>query len=601
MFYNNLLFFLVAIVVFSTQTPGEKPWLPPLIALALLLAALVMLSTLADRFFARATDPADYFIAEKRAQLVALSLFVGFVYLLDLKYYLGPLSWGGRLPAATDLAGLTCFFLLLAVIWRTARARYEQLFHRRHTTWGFIGANIKANLPMVLPWLVLSLTFDFLSLLPLPGLQQVLRSPWGEVVFLGLFVIFLLLFFPPLVRWLWGCTPLPPGPVRDHLVRFCRRQGFDSPVLLWPLFEGQALTAAILGVVPGLRYLLVTPALLDALSPDELDSVLAHEIGHVKRRHLLWYVALFLGFSLLAGVVAQFLPHLVLSGDFFYRLLHLLPARPETLLSILVALPLLALMLFSFRFIFGYFIRHFERQADQHVFVAQGTGRPLAAAFATITRLGGGRREEKNWHHFGMGERIDYLARCERDRGEIRRQDRKVRLSLAMYFLLVMTLVLGLRQIDIEGLSDDYQVRYTEAVLLHRERLEPANHLWPTLLGDFLHSRQLERRAVTAYERALPLSPDHAEVRNNLAWLLLTAQDHTLRDPQRALELAQAAAALQEHGSILDTLAVAYWANGKIEEAVLTERRAIRLDPRNQGYYQQQIERFKNERWDHAP
>ena len=254
-------------------------------------------------------------------------------------------------------------------------------------------------------------------------------------------------------------------------------------------------------------------------------------------------------------------------------------------------------MLMYFRFVFGYFIRNFERQADQFVFAAQGTGRSLVASFEKIVQLGGGRREEKNWHHFGMGERIDFLNRCERDRGEIGRQDRKVRLSLAAYFLLIGLLVLGLRQVNIERLSDGYEARYTEAVLLHKARLEPANSLWPILLGNFLQSRKLEQRAVEAYERAIRLSPDNAEVNNNLAWLLLTAQNESLRNPERALELAEIAVRLKEHGYILDTLAVAYWANNRIEEALLAERRAIRLDPRNRPYYQRQMEKFSNERW----
>ena len=571
--------------------------MPPLPALVLLLSATWLLSVLAGRLFVRTSDSARYFTAEKWSQTAAVALFVAFVYLLDLKYYLRPLSLGGKVPALTDIAGLACFFLLLAVIWRKARPSYAQLFHRRHTTWGFIGANIKANLPIVLPWLVLSLAFDLLSILPFQGLQGLLRSSWGEVVFLGLFVVFLVLFFPPLVRLLWGCTPLPPGPVRDHIVRFCRAQGFHSPILIWPLFEGQVLTAAIMGILPGMRYLMLTPALLETLSPDELDSVLAHEIGHVKRWHLVLYIGLFLGFSLLAGALALPLPHLVLSGDFFYRLLAFVPAAPETVLGVLVSLPLLAVMLLYFRFVFGFFIRNFERQADQYVFTAQGTGRPLVASFEKIVELGGGRREEKNWHHFGMGERIDFLDRCERDRTEIGRQDRKVRLSLAAYFLLVGLLVLGLRQIDTERLSDGYEARYAEAVLLHKARLDPANSLWPILLGDFLQGRKLERRAVEAYERALHLSPDNAEVNNNLAWLLLTAQDESLRDSKRALELAQTSARLKEHGHILDTLAAAYWANGRIEEALMAERRAIRLDSRNRPYYQRQLEKFRNERW----
>jgi Zn-dependent protease with chaperone function len=113
--------------------------------------------------------------------------------------------------------------------------------------------------------------------------------------------------------------PLPPGPVRDRLVAFCRSQGFHSEIYSWPLFEGQVLTAGIMGIVPRLRFLLITPALLETLNEKEIDSVLAHEIGHVKHLHLILYLILFLGFSLLAGAVATPLPHLILSNELFYR------------------------------------------------------------------------------------------------------------------------------------------------------------------------------------------------------------------------------------------------------------------------------------------
>ena len=74
---------------------------------------------------------------------------------------------------------------------------------------------------------------------------KTLRSPWGDLVLFVLFLVFLVLVFPPLVRRLWGCKPLPPGPLRQRLAEFCHAQGFYSKLYSWPLFEGQVLTAAI--------------------------------------------------------------------------------------------------------------------------------------------------------------------------------------------------------------------------------------------------------------------------------------------------------------------------------------------------------------------
>ena len=70
---------------------------------------------------------------------------------------------------------------------------------------------------------------------------------------------------------------------------------------------------------------------------------------------------------------------------------------------------------------------------------------------------------------------------------------------------------------------------------MQKVRQEPRNSLWLIYLGDFLQSKQMEKKAVNAYERALKLSPMNAELNNNLAWLLLTARDASIRDANRAL------------------------------------------------------------------
>ncbi|MDY0390145.1 MAG: M48 family metalloprotease [Desulfobulbus oligotrophicus] len=598
MIYNNLFYFLVVIFTVSTNSAAAQPSFSVLWTLVLMVAVAWAYAQAASRLFARTgVSSSGYFSAEKRLSILAVAIFVAWVYLLDLKYYLEPLSFAGRLPVLVDIAGLGCFFLLMALMWRAARPRYQQIFQRQYTTMGFIWSNCKVNLPIVLPWLVLSLVFGGLQMLPFPELTEIFRSPWADLIFFVTFVIFLMLAFPPLVKVLWGCRPLPVGPLNDRLNAFSSRLGFSADIYLWPLFEGQVLTAAILGVVPKLRYLLITPALLEALTTDELNSVLAHEIGHVKHRHLLLYMALFLGFSLFAGAVVKHLPYLVLSSEVFYQLLAHIPAAPENVLGVAVAGPLLLLMLFYFRFVFGYFIRHFERQADAYVFQAMGTGWPLISAFEKIALLSGGNKEEKNWHHFGIGERIDFLQRSEHDRGLISRHAHKLHVALVVYGTVLAMAIMGLQQVDSSKLAKGYETRYAEAVLLQKARQEPENSLWLLYLGDFLQSRQLEQRAIHTYEEALKVTPMSAELNNNLAWLLLTAQDHALRNPRQALTLARTAALIKEHGYILDTLATACWANGLLEEAVSVQMKAIRLDPENRVYYQKQLERFRTQRY----
>ena len=603
MIYANLMYFLVVIFIYSTDIPAKEPWLPPWTALIALTMSCVFFVRLAVSFYGRSLHGSArrYFSAEKKLSLLAVAIFIFFVYGLDLKYYLHPLALGDHFPFLENLAGLAIFFFLLILMWLAARPAYQAVFHRQYSAGAFILSNVKANLPIVLPWLVLSLSFDLMALLPWPWFQELLNSPWGDLLSFGVFVCFLFLFFPPLIRWLWGCKPMPPGPMRSRIEQFCLSQGFSSEILYWPLFEGQVLTAAVMGIIPKFRYLLLTPALLTTLNEQEVDSVLAHEIGHVKKKHLVLYLLLFLGFSVLAGSLAEPLPYLLLGSGWFYTLAGWLQLNPDTLLAVLGALPLLLFMLIYFRFIFGYFIRNFERQADLNVFSAQGTSVPLISAFEKIAALSGNIRDEKSWHHFGIGERIDFLEQCEGNRTTVARHDRKVYLSLGVYFLVIVGTVFGMQQVEMESLASGYETRYAEAVLLQKVKKEPENSLWLQLLGDLMQKEAMEKKAIDAYGKALAMNSMSAELNNNLAWLLLTARDHSLRDPARALHLARTAAMIMEKGFILDTLATAFWANGFVEEALAIELKAMRLDPENREYYRGQIARFRKQVWGEEP
>lgn len=81
------------------------------------------------------------------------------------------------------------------------------------------------------------------------------------------------------------------------------------------------------------------------------------------------------------------------------------------------------------------------------------------------------------------------------------------------------------------------------------------------------------------YEKALEMAPANPGIQNNLAWLLATCPVVSLRDGNRAVDLAQQANALSggEKPLILRTLAAALAQAGRFPEAVETAQRAASL------------------------
>jgi tetratricopeptide (TPR) repeat protein len=85
--------------------------------------------------------------------------------------------------------------------------------------------------------------------------------------------------------------------------------------------------------------------------------------------------------------------------------------------------------------------------------------------------------------------------------------------------------------------------------------------------------------AIAEYEMALRLKPDYIEAENNLAWLLGTGGEASLRSGARAVDLARDAARLSDYKDphILDTLAAALAETGQFAEAIKVAEQAMQL------------------------
>ncbi|MBU0965865.1 MAG: M48 family metalloprotease [Proteobacteria bacterium] len=594
MIYNNLIYLVVVIFILATNSIPDTPllgaWFTSLFFL--LKAAFFFLLVTFTYGRNRIKQAADYFSAEQKLSIVAIISLAIDVYFLDCQYFFAMLPGAHSLPVLTSLAGILLFFFYLCLIWYGARKSYGQVFGRRHSGFAFIKSNLKNNIPIILPWLTLSLLADTLLLLPFPLVKNFFQSTWGEPLFFLVFFILLAVAFPEIIRRLWGCRSMEQGPVRSQIEDFCNRQGLKyADILVWPLFEGLVLTAGVMGLIRRFRYILFTPALLRNLTVEEVDAVMAHEIGHVKRYHLQLYMVLLLGFSLIAQLGSYLFMYVLLKSDHFYELSAFMGKKTDVVLIFVSTFALLLLLIFYFRFVFGFFMRNFERQADLHAMESMGTSLGIVNALEKVAWLSGDIRELPSWHHFGIAQRVTFLNRCERDRTLIARHHRKVYGALLIYFFVLAGTGFTLWKMP-DDLLQRAPLDHLNSLYMEKTTQEPNNPLWYQLLGDLQQGRKFYAESVASYEKGLRISPNHPEILNNLAWVLLTADDPQIADPEKALMLAREAAAAKPAAYILDTLALAYWQNGFPARARQAEKQAIAADPENSEYYQKQLKKF---------
>lgn len=158
------------------------------------------------------------------------------------------------------------------------------------------------------------------------------------------------------MRLVLPISPLPAGSVRNDLVSMCRTLGVRvGDVMLWRT-HGTLVNAAVVGVLPRIRYVLLTDAIIEQVPRAALRAVIAHELAHVRHRHVPWLVATVAGLLTLAGVVSA-VPAVALV------------ARGHAADGALVGwtaggLGLAALV--GVGFVFGWVSRRYERQADTY-------------------------------------------------------------------------------------------------------------------------------------------------------------------------------------------------------------------------------------------
>lgn len=602
--FGNFIYFILVLLIYTTYYPPEEPYFGPfetLIAFLALLALFVAATRAAFRTLSRKIDllgssglHGRFDQLFNRQAIMAIVLFSINIYVLNLKHFAMAIPVLSASPALTAFLFIALFVAYLAIIWAIAHRPYQRLFGTNVSRRSYVLSNIWFHFPVILPWLLISAGVDIINLLPFDTPRRLLAKPEGQLVFFSCFLAALIIVAPSLIKFFWQCRPLPPGPKRKLIEAMCEKAklGYNN-ILRWPIFQGRLLTAGVMGLVKRFRYILVTEGLLQILDDDEINAVMAHEIGHVKKKHLILYVVFFLGFIVLSYAVFDLILYAIMYGNLAFPIMRGQGGELSTLTSILFTMAMAATLLVYFRYVFGYFMRNCERQADLHAFTLLGTGRGLVSSLEKIAAYSGQAHDRPCWHHFSIRQRIDFLNKCEMDRRWIVRHDRKLRRSIAVFVTgLLFTGYFGYA-VNFGEMGKALNSHFLEKVLVKEIRRNPTKSDLHYMLASIYYQDKAYGQAIMAYEKSIELAPRHAEALNNLAWIYATCDRTRYRDPTKALDYAEQAAALNPAPHILDTLAESYHVNGLHQKAIGTIKQALARGPKERDYYESQLRKFE--------
>lgn len=268
---------------------------------------------------------------------------------------------------------------------------------------------------------------------------------------------------PVMIRYLWDTVPLPDGPLRQTLMAMCRqyRVGFQE-LLLWRTFGGM-VNAAVMGLFAPVRYVLLTDALLEMLTQDQIEAVMAHELAHVRRQHLLGLLVFAFGFiGLLQSVWMWLVSQAAMMANNSMLLSHSPTAWKFDEKALAVATTVAIVVCWVP--IFGWVSRRFERQADtfalQHLtrqdmtagevsssdsplLIRERGAESMIHALQQVAELNNIPVNRRSWRHGSIVWRQVYLRKLVGQHVDNLAIDRQVRwIKVAGVVALVATIVL---------------------------------------------------------------------------------------------------------------------------------------------------------------
>lgn len=304
--------------------------------------------------------------------------------------------------------------------------------------------HIKFLLIPLIPLLIYLTTLDILVRLPEDVLEFLVKHPY---LFIGLLLPVLAgayIFAPLLMQFMWKTKALTDVALKERLEELTKKSKTKyKDIVVWQTGSLLIANAAVAGTLHWNRRIFITDTLLKYFTDDQIETIIAHELGHIRFKHIPTYVL----FSCLYLV----------SYPLFLILVEqpILNVLPTTLLGnypIISSIGSILFFILYFVFGFRYISRRFEYQAD--LYAASLTNKPEAfisalerlALFNNIPKYVRRIVESFNTHP-SIHRRIDFVNRFIKGDVGIKRfydylLETKILLILLPIFLTVLLILI---------------------------------------------------------------------------------------------------------------------------------------------------------------
>ncbi|MDH3956560.1 MAG: M48 family metallopeptidase, partial [Desulfobacteraceae bacterium] len=497
--FSNFIYFIVVLLIYSTYRPSENTNFTASETLFLFVCLIVIFAAITWIQFRRVEKQIlkqrpfhhdhKFRSTLTRQSILAILLFSIDIYGLNLSSFLINVPFLNIIPTVQALLFLMLFTGYLAIVWACAFNPYRHLYPTDLPRKTYILSQVSFSIPILLPWLLLSGIADIINVLPFDLPKRFLSTTEGEITYFLVFLFAIAIVGPAMIQKFWGCKPLEIGYDRSRIEELCQKAGMEyANILYWPIFGGQMITAAVMGLIKKFRYILVTQGLLHMLEPEEIDAVIAHEIGHIKKKHLLFYLLFFVGYMIISYATFNLLVYSIVFSETIYKLINSTGLDQTTVTTSIFSLVIIVVFLIYFRFIFGYFMRNFERQADTYVYALFDSAKPLISTFEKIAASSGEHPDRPNWHHFSITKRIEYLKKCETDKIWITRHESKIKKSIAVYLAGIFLLCGVGYNLNFGETSKKLNKHFFLKIIQRELEKTPDNPLLYSTMGDLYYS-----------------------------------------------------------------------------------------------------------------